>query len=105
MFAGGEVGGAGIEAAGGISGILSIFDITKMIPTYWLQVVVGLYLIEIVFILTSTLVTIKSGRDPLQVTAQTGKNLKVTIVLYSIVAAGAIAGLTIIGAVALAGLT
>ena len=105
MFAGGEVGGAGIEAAGGISGILSIFDITKMIPTYWLQIIVGLYLIEIVFILTSTLVTIKSGRDPLQTTAETGKNLKVTIILYSIVAAGAIAGLTIIGAVALAGLT
>jgi len=105
MFQGGEVGGAGIEAAGGISGILSIFDITKMIPTYWLQIVVGLYLIEIVFILTSTLVTIKSGRDPLQTTAETGKNLKVTIILYSIVAAGAIAGLTIIGAVALAGLT
>ena len=105
MFSGDELGGAGIEAAGGISGILSIFDITKMIPTYWLQIVVGLYLIEIVFILTSTLVTIKSGRDPLQTTAETGKNLKVTIILYSIVAAGAVAGLTIIGAVALAGLT
>jgi len=105
MFAGGSAGGAGIEAAGGIGGILSIFDITKMIPTYWLQIVVGIYLIEIVFILTSTLVTIKAGRDPLQTTAETGKNLKVTLILYSIVAAGAIIGLTVIGAVALAGLT
>ena len=105
MFEGGGVGGEGIEAAGGISGILSIFDITKMIPTYWLQIVVGFYLIEIVFILTSTLVTIKAGRDPLQTTAETGKNLKVTILLYSIVAAGAIIGLTVIGAVALSGLT
>jgi hypothetical protein len=76
-----------------------------MIPTYWLQIVVGIYLIEIVFILTATLVTIKSGRDPLQTTAETGKNLKVTLILYSIVALGAIIGLTIIGAVALSGLT
>ena len=106
MFEGG--GGAAaneIAGAGGIGGILSIFDITKMIPTYWLQIVVGIYLIEIVFILTSTLVTIKAGRDPLQTTAETGKNLKVTLLLYLIVAFGAIVGLTIIGAVALAGLT
>jgi len=95
----------GIGDAGGIQSILSIFDITKMIPTYWLQVVVGIYLIEIVFILTSTLVTIKAGRDPLQTTAETGKNLKVTLILYSVVAFGAIVGLTVIGAVALAGLT
>jgi len=51
------------------------------------------------------LVTIKAGRDPLQTTAETGKNLKVTLLLYLIVAFGAIVGLTIIGAVALAGLT
>lgn len=105
MFEGGGVGGAGIEGAGGIAGILSIFDITTMIPTYWLQIVVGIYLIEVVFILTSTLTTIKAGRDPLMATAETGRNLKVTMILYSIVAAGAIIGLTVIGAVALAGLT
>jgi hypothetical protein len=106
MFAQGDVASAeALSGVGGIQGILSIFDVTKMIPTYWLQVVVGFYLIEIVFILTSTLVTIKSGRDPLQVTQETGKNLKVTFLLYSIVALGAIIGLTIIGAVALAGLT
>jgi len=106
MFASGSTTAAdGISSVGGISGILSIFDLTKMIPTYWLQVVVGIYLIEIVFILTSTLVTIKSGRDPLQATSQTGKNLKTTLILYSLVAFGAIVGLTVIGAVALAGLT
>ena len=103
MFEGGAVSGD-IVGAGGIQGIVSIFDITKMIPTYWLQIVVGIYLIQIVFIMTSTLVTIKAGRDPLQRTAEIGKNLKVTMILYSVVAFGAIVGLTIIGAVALAGL-
>jgi Flp pilus assembly protein TadB len=101
-----EGGGMGSElGAGGITGILSIFDITKMIPTYWLQIVIGVYLIQVVFILTSTLVTIKSGRDILQATAETGKNLKVTMILYTIIAAGSIIGLTVIGSVALAGLT
>ncbi len=93
-----------IVGAGGLQGILSIFDITTMIPTYWLQIVVGFYLIEVVFILTSTLVSIKSGRDPLQATAETGKNLKKTMVLYFIVALGSIVGLTIVASVALAGL-
>ena len=82
-----------------------MFDPVLMIPTYWLQIVVGFYLIQIVFILTSTLVTIKSGRDQLQTTAETGKNLKRTMTLYFFVALGAIVGLTLVGAVALAGLT
>mgnify|MGYP006417654583 FL=1 len=105
MFEGDVGGSVAIEAAGGIGGLLSIFDITQMIPTYWLEIVVGIYLIQIVFILTSTLVTIKSGKDQLQVTAETGKNLKRSITLYFIVALVAIVGLSLIGAVALSGLT
>ena len=103
MFEGGGMDSE-VLGAGGISGILAIFDITKMIPTYWLQIVIGVYLIQVVFILTSTLVTIKSGRDLLQTTAETGKNLKVTMIMYFVVAAGSIIGLTLVGAVALAGL-
>jgi len=105
MSTGGLAGGAEILGGGGISGLLSIFDPVKMIPTYWLQIIVGIYLIQIVFILTSTLVTIKSGRDQLQTTAETGRNLKRTMTLYFIVALGAIVGLTLVGVVALAGLT
>jgi len=106
MSQGGLGGGEEIlGTAGGLSGLLGIFDPVMMIPTYWLQIVVGIYLIQIVFILTSTLVTIKSGRDQLQTTAETGKNLKRTMTLYFVVALGAIVGLTLVGAVALAGLT
>ena len=77
---------AGIAGAGGIGNILGIFEITQMIPPYWLQMVIGFYLIEIVFILTATLVTIKSGRDRLEKTAQTARNLKISVVLYFFVA-------------------
>jgi hypothetical protein len=104
IMSGGVEGAGDILGAGGISGLIGIFDPVTMIPTYWLQIIVGVYLIQIVFILTSTLVTIKSGRDQLQTTAETGKNLKRTIVLYFFVALVAIVGLTLIGAVVLAGL-
>ncbi len=103
FFVGG-VGGDSIAGAGSIQGILSIFDVTQMIPTYWLQIVIGVYLIEIVFILTSTLVTIKSGRDPVAMTAEAGKNLKRSMLMYLVVAIGSIVGLSIVGSVALAGL-
>ncbi len=104
MFNSGDFGGEGLAAAGGLQNILGIFQIEKMLPTYWLQLAVGIYLIEIVFILTSTLVTIKSGRDPLQQTSENGKNLRTSILLYFVVALVSIIGLTLLGAVALAGL-
>ena len=104
MFEGGLGGDESAFGAGGIEGILDIFDISTMIPTYWLQIVVGFYLIEIVFILTGTLVSIKSGRDQLQTTYETGKNLKITFILYFVVALGSIVGLTVVAAIALSGL-
>jgi hypothetical protein len=102
----------GIESGGdlavgggaGFGNLLNIFQVTEMIPTYWLQVIVGLYLVEVVFILTGTLIVIKSGKDDLARMAETGKNLRNTIVLYFIVALVSIIGLGVVGAVALAGL-
>ena len=102
LAAGGE--SQGIEGLGGVSSFLKIFEVTQMMPPYWLQLSVGLYLIEIVFILTATLVTIKSGRDELQKTSETAKNLKSAIILYGIVAFIAIAGLTMLGSLVLGGL-
>ncbi len=92
-------------SVGGLESLLGIFDPVLMIPTYWLSIVIGIYLVQIVFILTSTLVTIKSGKDDLQATSETGKNLKRTITLYVIIALSSIIGLGLIGSVALAGLT
>jgi len=104
LFESGSIGGGEALGTGGIQGILEIFDVTKMIPPYWLQIVIGIYLVQVVFILTNTLVTIKSGRDRLETTYETGNNLKKTILLYFIIALGSIVGLSVVGAVALAGL-
>jgi len=73
---------SGVSNLGSLDAILSIFDMTAMIPPYLLQISVGIYLIEIIFILTGTLVIIDSGDDPLEKTNKTGKNLRTGIGLY-----------------------
>ena len=78
-----EAGAAGL---GSLDNILGIFVLEKMIPPYYLQIAIGIYLIQIIFILTGTLVTIDSGEDRLQETNKIGANLKKGISLYIIVA-------------------
>ena len=95
---------AGTAGIGSLADFLGAFNIDAILSTYWIQVIVGIYLIEIVFILSSTLVTIKNGKDDLLKVAETGKNLKKTMVLYTIVAFLAIIVLTLIGGAALTGL-
>lgn len=74
----------GAAGLGNLGTLLGIFEVTKMIPPYFLQIIIGLYLIEIIFILTRSLVTIDSGEDKLQSTNKTGKNLSKGIMLYFI---------------------
>ena len=91
LDAGQDIGIAGVE------NIMNIFDVLAMIPPYFLQLAVGIYLIQIIFILTGTLVTIDSGKDDLVRVNKIGKNLKIGIVLYFVVA--------LISTLALVGLT
>ena len=77
-------GGGGLPA--GLSGTLDFFDITTMIPPYYLQIIIGIYIIQIIFILTGTLVIINSGEDRLERINKTGKNLRRGIMLYFITA-------------------
>jgi len=84
--------------------ILSVFDITKMIPPYFLQIVVGLYIIEIIFILTSALVTVDAGRDPLKEKSDLSKYLKTGISLYILTALIAVVVLAVLAYVSLSGL-
>jgi hypothetical protein len=97
----GDLGGADI---GGLGDLLNIFDFVSMIPPYFLQIAVGIYLIEIVFILTSTLVTIDSGQDALETTYQTGLNLKKSISLYFITALIAVIVMFVLSSVVLGNL-
>ncbi len=97
-------GGAAAGGVGGLSGIVSIFDVTQMIPPYYMQIIIGIYLVEITFILTSALVTVDSGKDPLKEKSDLAKNLKVGMSLYLITALLSTLALSVLAAVAIGGL-
>jgi len=94
---------ADISGLGNLSSITSVFDLAKMIPPYYIEVAVGVYLIEIVFILTGTLVTIDSGEDKLKKTHDTGNNLMIAAGLYLGTALIAVLALSILAVIVLAG--
>lgn len=71
----------------GIANVLKMMDIKLMIPPYFLQLAIGIYLVQIIFILTQTLVTIDAGEDELERLNKTGKNLKAGMLFYFFTAA------------------
>ena len=83
---------------------MEIFNATNMIPPYFLQICVGLYLIEIIFILTNTLVTVDAGEDKLERVYKTSLNLKKGMSLYLITALFATLMLFILSVVVLKGM-
>ncbi len=81
---GGEEGA--LEGLGGLGQITQLFDLVNMIPPYFLQMAIGVYIIQIIFILTGTLVTIDAGEDRLSQTNTIAKNLKRGSILYLLTA-------------------
>ena len=75
-----------------------------MIPPFFIQLVIGIYLIEIIFILTSALVTVDSGKDPLKEKNDLYKNLRAGMLLYLITSLISIISLSFLANVALGGL-
>jgi Flp pilus assembly protein TadB len=77
-----SLSGESIEGIGNIQNIVDIFQVQNMIPPYYLQIAIGVYLIQMIFILTRTLVTIDSGEDKLEETYKIGSNLKTGMLFY-----------------------
>ena len=100
----GEAGATGMGNLGNILGPDGIFAVAKMIPPYYLQIAIGIYLIQVIFILTRTLVTIDSGEDKLEKINKTGENLKKGMLLYFFTALLATLVLFVLTAVVLSGL-
>ncbi len=93
-----------VAGLGNLNSILNIFDIAKMIPPYLLQIIVGVYLIEIIFILTGALVVIDSGEDRLERTNKAGINLRKGIGLYVVTALISIIALFVLTSIVLGNL-
>ncbi|MBU3906996.1 MAG: hypothetical protein KKA64_01965 [Nanoarchaeota archaeon] len=100
-----QLSGQGTELLGqNVAGLTQIFEKTLMIPPYYLQIIIGIYIIQVIFILTSTLVTVDSGEDKLEKTNKTGKNLTAGITLYFITALIALLSLYTLASVVLGGI-
>jgi len=74
-------GGLGI----GIETISGIFPIEEIIPPFYFQLVVGLYLVQITYILTVLANGVENGVDELNKENSLGRNLYKSIVFYILV--------------------
>jgi len=98
-------GGEAVAGLGSFASIASIFDVTQMIPPYFIQLSIGIYIIEIIFILTGALVTVDAGKDSLREKYELSRNLIKGTGLYLITALVSILALAILAAIALSGLS
>ena len=73
------------SSAVGLSEMLTIFGIG--IPTFYFQLVVGIYVVQIIYILTTLSSGIENGADKLGERYALGKNLISSTLLYCILAA------------------
>tara|TARA_Y100000034_G_scaffold127270_1_gene179804 strand:- start:405 stop:2501 length:2097 start_codon:yes stop_codon:yes gene_type:complete len=96
--------GTDVPGIGNIGNALNIFDISTIIPPYFIQISIGIYLVQISFILTSALVTVDSGKDKLQEKYELSRNLKKGMILYMITALISIVSLSALASIALTGL-
>ncbi|GIU68942.1 MAG: hypothetical protein KatS3mg002_0178 [Candidatus Woesearchaeota archaeon] len=87
------------------------FDFFGMgIPTFYFQIIVGIYVVQIIYIMTTIVNGIRNGVDPLNERYLLGKNLKNSILLYTIISFlvmlifNIIAGLVLSGLVSTTGI-
>lgn len=69
-----------------VGSIGELFPIDKVMPPYFFQIVVGLYVVEIVIILTILSTAIEDGLDKLTQDYNLGKNLYTSLTFYFIIA-------------------
>ncbi|MDP2925810.1 MAG: hypothetical protein Q8N99_05555 [Nanoarchaeota archaeon] len=101
-----EMGQGDLSVAGiaNIGQITQLFRLAYMIPPYFMQIAIGIYIIQIIFILTGTLVTIDAGEDKLKETFEISRNLFRGGLLYLITALLSILALASLSGVALKGI-
>lgn len=99
-----NIGQAGATGVSNIQTFLNIFDLSQMIPPYYLQIIMGIYILEIIFILTTALVTVDSGEDKLERTNKTGKNFMKGMMLYLVTSLVAVLSLFLLASLVLGNL-
>ena len=77
--------GAGSTA---MSGYMFLFNVGKQIPFHYFQLIVGVYMIEVVSMLSCFLSEISYGDDEVSLLFNLGKSLFIGLVIYSLVVSG-----------------
>ncbi|MFW6233622.1 MAG: hypothetical protein ACOC3Z_03090, partial [Nanoarchaeota archaeon] len=93
--------GASQAGVSGIGDFANFLSVVSMIPPYFLQIFIGIYLIQIIFILTGSLVVIDSGNDPLARVNEISRNLKRGSLFYLIVSFASSLALFVLASVVL----
>ena len=93
-----------IGGLGSVGSIVQLFDLKNMIPPYYVQMIVGVYVVEIIYILTVTLVTVESGSDELGEKHEIAGNMKKGILMYLMAALISILALSVLAGVAIGGM-
>jgi hypothetical protein len=97
-------GDSAVTGLGNLGTITRLFDITAMVPPYFMQLSIGIYIVEIIFILSGALVVIDSGEDRLRRTHDFARNLMRGSFLYLVMALISIISLFLLASVALRGI-
>ena len=81
--------GAGESASmfGGPGGLTDIFPLDGLMPPFFLQMVVGVYVVQMIYVLTVLANGIENGVDKLKEEDSLGKNLYRSTILYVMIAA------------------
>ena len=98
-------GGSTEIGIGNLGTLIDIFKIYDMVSPYYLQVAIGIYIIQVIFILTNVLTTINYGEDKLKRTYDTGNNLTKGMGIYFIITIFSVIILSILAAFALQGIS
>ncbi len=99
-----DLGDTSITGLGNLGTITRLFDITAMVPPYFMQISIGIYIVEIIFILSGALVIIDSGEDKLRRTYDVSRNLIKGSLLYLLMAFISIVALYLLSTIALRGI-
>ena len=76
--------GEGMQQFQGFSSLLGMFRLG--IPTYYFQIIVGLYLLQVVYLLVGLINGIENGEDILAKRGMLSKYMTSTTILYSVIA-------------------
>jgi hypothetical protein len=79
-----ESGEAGSTAVAGASSMANLFG--DGVPAFYFQIVVGIYVVQVIYILTLVINGIENGSDKLSERYNMGVNLTKSIILYAIIA-------------------